>query len=794
MYTCIPPVTRRHFLVLGGAFVGAQLCPALESKNIQVPPQPYFAGVKRALETLAKLGAPVSAADEQQIASLARQNDNGAVSSEEMILERYTLATLSIQSDRSVHIAPGGAPRQLLEQGWRIFLLRVENPATRTDSIQFSSGPQTPGRMAPNLGQMAQRAYLMDTLYKGPLIKKMWLTSELYGATAMSGTDLPTIPLSGVSIEYQVIQIFSRDVGRRTADFYLNVVPKADEDWKSEHRQLEFDCLPSRPIALSILDSDGRGCVASLTVKDKLDRIYPPQAMRLAPDMFFHEQVYRGDGETLRLPSGEYTIESKRGPEYLRGLQTVTIDGDHSRIEIKLERWIDPAKWGWYSGDTHIHAAGCAHYQVPTEGVSPETMIRHMRGEALTIGDALNWSPSWYYQKQFFTGHAESPMAALEHPELQAANSASLQPRATQEDSESVLRYDVEVSGFPSSHAGHLVLLRLKEQNYPGTQLIEDWPSWNLPILKWARAQGAVAGYAHCGSGMNVDSSELPNYEVPPMDGIGTQEAIVDVTHGLADFLSGCDTWPVAELNAWYHMLNCGFRLAMVGETDFPCISGERVGVGRSYVCLDRRPVGDTGYEAWIRGLQQHRQYCGDGRSHILEYRVNGRVLQDAELLLNESGTVTIEGLVAARLEPQPTPETESRRVNAFGYDIEKARIAGTREVPIELVMNGLPVDVVKLLADGVPRSIQLRTKITRSSWLALRIYPSVHTHPLFVAVGGKPIRASKRSAEWCRACVDKIWEVKSPFMRESERPAAAEAFDHAREAYEAIAKECEVA
>src|SRR5215471_2776222 len=100
MYTCIPPVTRRHFLVLGGAFVGAQLCPALESKTIQVPPQPYFAGVKRALETLAKLGAPVSAADEQQIASLARQNDNGAVSSAETILERYTLATLSIQSDR----------------------------------------------------------------------------------------------------------------------------------------------------------------------------------------------------------------------------------------------------------------------------------------------------------------------------------------------------------------------------------------------------------------------------------------------------------------------------------------------------------------------------------------------------------------------------------------------------------------------------------------------------------------------------------------------------------------------
>jgi hypothetical protein len=60
------------------------------------------------------------------------------------------------------------------------------------------------------------------------------------------------------------------------------------------------------------------------------------------------------------------------------------------------------------------------------------------------------------------------------------------------------------------------------------------------------------------------------------------------------------------------------------------------------------------------------------------------------------------------------------------------------------------------------------------------------------VQVGQKPIRASKRSAKWCRACVDKVWEVKSRFIRESERSAAAEAFDHARKTYETIASECE--
>jgi hypothetical protein len=165
-------------------------------------------------------------------------------------------------------------------------------------------------------------------------------------------------------------------------------------------------------------------------------------------------------------------------------VQTVTVDANRSRIDVKLQRWIDPAKWGWYSGDTHIHAGGCAHYQNPTEGVSPETMIRHVRGEGLGIGDVLTWGPSYYYQKQFFTGHAVSPPAGLEHPELQLASNADLQPHATAEDSESALRYDVEVSQFPSSHAGHLVLLRLRDQDYPGTKLIEDWPSWNLPILK----------------------------------------------------------------------------------------------------------------------------------------------------------------------------------------------------------------------------------------------------------------------------------------------------------------------
>jgi hypothetical protein len=350
------------------------------------------------------------------------------------------------------------------------------------------------------------------------------------------------------------------------------------------------------------------------------------------------------------------------------------------------------------------------------------------------------------------------------------------------------------VSGFPSSHAGHLVLLRLKHQDYPGTKILEDWPSWNLPVLQWVRSQGALGGYAHCGIGMVTDSEDLPNYEIPPMDGIGTQEAIIDVTHGLVDFLSGCDTNPVAELNAWYHMTNCGFRMAFVGETDYPCITDERMGVGRSYVRLEQRPVDDAGYENWVRAMAQGRLYCGDGRSHFLDFKVNGRRSGDGDLALKTSETLEIEALVAARLQPEPPDDMAAINHRFNGWHLERARIGNTGTVPVEFIVNGCVADKATLIADGKPRTINFKASVTRSSWVALRIYPSSHTHPVFAIVGDKPIRASRRSAQWCRACVDKVWEVKSPFIRASEKPAAVEAFDHARTAYEAIANQCEIA
>src|SRR6476620_442591 len=131
-----------------------------------------------------------------------------------------------------------------------------------------------------------------------------------------------------------------------------------------------------------------------------------------------------------------------------------------------------------------------------------------MLGEDLNVGAVLAWGPGWYHQKEFFTGGTH--------------------PLSTNKN---IMRYDVEVSGFPSSHAGHLVLLGLNEDDYPGTKEIEEWPSYTLPVLRWAKTQGAITGYAHSGWGLQpIDEPDpstapepskklrLPNYVMPKMD------------------------------------------------------------------------------------------------------------------------------------------------------------------------------------------------------------------------------------------------------------------------------------
>jgi len=394
-------------------------------------------------------------------------------------------------------------------------------------------------------------------------------------------------------------------------------------------------------------------------------------------------------------------------------------------------------------------------------------MMRKIMRESFKIGSVLTWGPCYYYQKQFFTGQ-DNPLSK----------------------SDRRMHYDLEVSGFPSSHSGHLVLLGLKDQDYPKTHRIEDWPSWDLPILKWAKSQGAVAGFAHSGFGLQVQDRAVPSFEMPAFDGIGANEYIVDVTHPNAvDFISTVDTPTVAELSIWYHTLNVGFRTRIAGETDFPCIYDGRVGIGRTYAQIE----GGLTFPAWLNGVRMGRSYVSDGKSHLLDFKVNGVEVGRgrSELEMSAAGTVKAQLRVAAYLDPVPNEGIRNRTPDQQPYwDIERARIGSTREVPVELVVNGSVVATRNVAADGQLRDVGFDVPISRSSWIAARILSSSHTNPVFALVGDQPIRASRRSAEWCLTAVNQCWTQKAPAIRSSERADARAAYDHAREVYKRLISE----
>src|SRR5262249_42420415 len=124
-------------------------------------------------------------------------------------------------------------------------------------------------------------------------------------------------------------------------------------------------------------------------------------------------------------------------------------------------------------------------------------------------------------------------------------------------------------------------------------------------------------------------------------------------------------------------------------------------------------------------------------------------------------------------------------------WTVERARISDTREVPVELVVNGKAVARKQVIADGTVRDVAFDVPIAESSWVAVRILPAAHTNPIFVLVGNKPIRASRESARWCETAVHQCWTQKAPRIAANDLATARAAYDHAAAVYKQLEAEC---
>ena len=782
---------RSHLAVLSSFLIVTALAAADPLPVVgDVEGQPLGANAERVGKALEFLGTPLPADVAGKLAEAITAKDAKKI---QEILDPRALLQVTINPESRVKVANGPGSTTIQQSGFTPAIVKVVNEAVAKGKLRVTSPQAGPVQISDykKVKQDLSGRFLDLSLHTGPP-----LTSNL----------------SGLKVEYAVLLIYSSEAGKREATIAFDVGQGTQDLGFRGEAPVLFDVKPAIPVAIAIKDETGKPTVGRFTFTDKAGHIYPPRAKRVAPDLFFQNQVYRPDGGTVLLPPGEFVMEYGRGPEYLLKRQKVTVAEGAAKIAVKLERWIDPTVFGWYSGDHHIHGAGCAHYTSPTEGVHPRDMFLHVKGEGMNVGCCLTWGPCFEFQRNYF----EPTPNKLSEPFT-------------------VIKYDIEVSGFGSQALGHVCLLNLKDQTYPGSDGTKEkgWPTWTTPVMKWTKEQGGYTGYAHSANGLQINANgaakrllraldtntdgklteaeaskgllphpfaatdgdgdgtvseteltqshqkaagQLPNLAIPEMNGIGAQEICVTSAMGVCDFISAMDTARTPEWNCWYHIMNCGFPLKASGETDFPCISGGRVGQGRVYVQLGK--IDKIDYAQWCEGLAKGRSYISDGYSHALEFTVKDTPA-GGTVGLDAAGPVTVKAKVA------------------FAKDLSLGTSIGG-ELPqgatrtVELIVNGLPVAAKTVPADDAPHDIEFSVPIAKSSWVAIRHMPTLHTNPVAVLVGGKPIRASRASAQWCLGVIDQLWRVRENNIIPPERAAAKETFGKAIEMYKKIAEESE--
>jgi hypothetical protein len=179
----------------------------------------------------------------------------------------------------------------------------------------------------------------------------------------------------------------------------------------------------------------------------------------------------------------------------------------------------------------------------------------------------------------------------------------------------------------------------------------------------------------------------------------------------------------------------------------------------------------------WCKGLAMGRSYVSDGYAHALDFKVNEKRPGTDDINLEKPGSVSVSAKVAFA--------ADSPLGTAVGANMPEGK-----NRLVEFVMNGKVVKSMEIPADGRIHDISFNQEIKQSSWITLRSYPQLHTNPVMIKVGGKPIRASKESAKWCIGVIEQLWRVRKNAIVENERDEAEKTFLKAIEVYKKIAAE----
>jgi hypothetical protein len=279
--------------------------------------QPLAAHAERVVQALELAGAPL-AKDQQAAMRAAFASDDAAavVETIQQVLDPLCLVGVTINPESRVKVQDGPASQELMQQGWRTFLVKVHNQAGVTATLRCTSPHAEPMH-----DTWINEAEPPQTITKGDVVQR-WLDVGMYDKPPMNER------LSGRALEYRIVELFSRDRGSREATLVFDVGQGTqDLGFRSEINQL-FDCKPCVKVKLEVLDDDGVPTTGQFTFRDARGRVYPARSRRTPPDFFFHDQVYRQHGETILLPAGKYHVTCTRGPEYFVSERDIDVPGN----------------------------------------------------------------------------------------------------------------------------------------------------------------------------------------------------------------------------------------------------------------------------------------------------------------------------------------------------------------------------------------------------------------------------------------------------------------------------------
>ena len=173
--------------------------------------QPLAAQVRRVKDALTYIGRPLSAKEAAALDSAIGKGGADAVKGIQAILAPHVLFSVHINPESRVKVARGPAAAECIQQGWRAFLVRVHNEAGVTAQLQAKS---------PN----AKPVYKRSSGSADPQVSvtpaqvgDRWMDVQTFDSRPLNKT------LSGLALEYRIVEIYSRDAGKREAKIEFNV-------------------------------------------------------------------------------------------------------------------------------------------------------------------------------------------------------------------------------------------------------------------------------------------------------------------------------------------------------------------------------------------------------------------------------------------------------------------------------------------------------------------------------------------------------------------------------------------